>query len=166
VDVLVDCLCPGTPHDQDTITLSDELDFRTAARIRNSVSLLSDEERQDEALVYAVLQEAYLLVGVSAWTVQDADGKPVPVGTTTVRNWLLPKPVQASIVADAADDLYTEAVMAPLVRRAQVSSQPTPTGPSTSAPNGSAAAAPAQPTPLKRSSTSTTRTGGTAAASA
>jgi len=166
VDVQVDCLCPGTPHEQDTITLADEVDFRTAARIRNAVAMLSDEERQDEPLVYAVLQEGYLLHGITGWTLQGADGKPLPVSPGAVRTWLLPRAAQASIVADVVDDVYTEAVMAPLVHRALTLSQPTPTAGATSASNGSAAAAKAQPTPLKRSSTSTSRTGGTAVASA
>lgn len=167
MDVSIACPCPGTPHpDGDTVTLRDELDFRTAARVRNEVMLLDDDDRQDTALVLAVLQEAYLLHGIAGWTLTGADGQPVPVSPDTVRSRLLPFAVQAMLVADAGDDLYTEAVMAPLVARAQKSSQATQTVLSTLAMTGSQPAAPAQPTPLKRSSTSTTRTGGTAAASA
>jgi hypothetical protein len=150
----------------DTITLRDDFDFRTAARVRNTVAILEDDERRDAALVLAVLQEGYLLYGVTAWTLQDADGKPRPVSPDAVRTWLLPLAVQASIVADAADDLYSEAVVAPLVVRAATSSQPTPTTEATSATNGSQPKATAAPTPLKRSSTSTTRTGDIAKASA
>ena len=60
-------------------------------------------------------------------------------------------------LVDEADNLYAEQVLLPLVRRAQTSSPPSPTEPSTSAETG------LEETPRKpsrRSSTSTTRTNG------
>ena len=163
MDVLTDCICSGKPHEQDTITLRDHLDFRQGKRIQNEILLLEEEQRQDVAFVLAVLTEEYILGGVEAWSVVDDKDKPVPVTRDTIREYLLSKPVAAGPVADAADELYQEAVMLPLLRRAQNSSPPTPTGGLTSAPTSSE---PKRPKLLKQSSTSTTRTDGTVGISA
>lgn len=166
MDVPISCICPGSPHpDGDTVTLRDELDFRTAARVRNSIVLLDDAQREDVGLVLAVLQEAYLLYGIASWTLQDADGSPLDVTPANVTGSLLVHVAQASIVADAADDLYAEVVIAPLARRGAMLSQATLTAQPTSAQTTGSA----PPTPLvrsKRSSTTATLTDATGAASA
>ena len=76
----------------------------------------------------------------------------VAVSEEAIRTRLLTRPAEADAIAEAADGLYQEAVMLPLLRRAQNSSPPTPTDDSTSAPKDSA------PTPLKRSKRSSTTT--------
>lgn len=159
MDVQVACLCPGTPHAQDTITLRDVLDFRTGKAIRYSVQLLDADERRDTALVLAILTEGYLLRGVESWTLVDELGKPVPVNQATITERLLSQPTEAEKVSDAADELYSGAVMVPLLAMGSPSSPTGPTEPSTSQTNGSA---PKPPKRSKQSSTSTTRTGGTA----
>ena len=160
--VEIACVCPGTPHERDTVNLREVMDFVHGKALRYRVQLLEDAERADAALVLATLTEGYLLYGIESWTLVDADGKPLPVSAETIRLALLSRP-EADEVSDRADELYAEAVMLPLLRRAQNSSPPTPIDESTSATTGSE---PPRPQLLRQSSTSTTPTGGTVEISA
>jgi hypothetical protein len=158
MDVTIGCVCPGAPHEQDTITLRDTLTFRQGKRIQYEVALLEDDQRSDIAYVLALLTEAYILAGIEAWTLTDEEGKPIAVSEDTIRARLLTRPSEADAAAEAADGLYQEAVMLPLLRRASSSSPPTPTSGSTSPRKGSA---PKRPKPLKPSLTSISRTDAT-----
>ena len=115
--VEIACVCPGTPHERDTVNLRDVMDFVHGKALRYRVQLLEDAERADSALVLATLTEGYLLYGIESWTLVDADGKPLPVNAETIRSALLSRP-EADEVSDRADELYAEAVMLPLLRRA------------------------------------------------
>lgn len=153
------CICPpkadGEPrHAADTVTLRETLDFRSAAACRNAISLLyQDDPDASIADVLAVLSETYLLGGVEAWSLIGPDGKPMPVSKPLIRSVLLARTDVAMEVADAAHDIYNEAVLLPLLRKASMSSPPSPTDDSTSPRTGSTDEA---PTPSKRSSTTTT----------
>jgi len=161
--VEIACVCPGTPHERDTVNLREVMDFVHGKALRYRVQLLEEDERADSALVLATLTEGYLLYGIESWTLVDDAGKPLPVDAATIRSALLSRPEEADVVSDRADELYAEAVMLPLLRRAQTSSPPTPTDESTSATNGSE---PPRPLLLRQSSTSTTPTDGTVEISA
>lgn len=164
MDTTIPCPCPakgtGDPrHEQDTVTLRDRLDFRSAVTMRKAISLLYTEDPgADMADVLAMLTEHYILAGVTAWTVVDDKGKPVAVTKTALRSFMEEHEDAAMVIADAADDLYSEQVLLPLLARARdssTSSPATPTTKSTSAQTDS----PAKPrTNSKRSSTTTTRT--------
>jgi hypothetical protein len=154
----VPCLCPpkddGVRHpDGDEVTLRPKLDFHAAVTIRNSIAVLSSEDEQASiAEILAVLTENYLLFGVESWSLVDAKGKPVPVSRPAIREHLLSNPDVAMTVGDAADALYAESVMLPLLARAQRSSPPTPTDASTSRTTGRSTT---RPKPSKPSSIST-----------
>ncbi len=161
---VIDCVCPQRPDgsarhpDGDTVTLRPKLDFRSALHARNTVILLRQEGVEDVAEILASLTEVYLRVGIESWTLVDAKGKAVPVSRDAVRDFMAAHPDEATTIGDEADELYSEAVISPLVARASTSSPPTPTNGSTSATNGSSQ------TPRKRSKpslTTTTRTDGT-----
>lgn len=154
--VQIECLCPGRQrHTTDTITLRDVLGFRDAIAIRNEVGMLYvNEPGAGLPDVLAVLTEAYLLRGVESWTLRDAKQQPIPVTRETITKHLLSNYDAAEKAGDAADELYREAVMLPLLRKASASSQPTPTDESTSAPTPSSTVL---PMPSKRSSTFTTQ---------
>jgi hypothetical protein len=153
MDVTIPCICPpkadGEPrHDQDTVTLRDALPPLARRALIYDLSLLGDEGTMGDKL--ATLNEGYILRGVESWTIVDAKGKPVPVTPSAIRERL----VDNDIVAKAADDLYTEVVLLPLLLGASSFSPPTPTAAQTSAvTNGQTP----QRKPSKRSSTSTTR---------
>jgi hypothetical protein len=164
--VNVECLCPPTPAgetrhpDGDTIELRERLDFRSLLAARNAMGMLYIEDDDvTEAEIYATLTESYMLLGVCGWTVVDAKGKAVPVNKPAIREYLFTNDQASLVVSDAADALYRERIIVPLVQAALKLSPVTRTNGSTSATNGTS---PKNPKRSKRSSTSTTRTAGTA----
>jgi len=166
--VQIACPCPakdGEPrHESDEVTLRERLGFVEAAAIRNRIGLRRAEAGADleSDEILAVLTEGYILHGVESWTLVGPDEKgvdrPIPVTRANVRVYILDRWEIASVVADAADEAYSEAVMLPLLRAASTSSQPTPTEGSTSP---SPATGTQDPRPLKPSSISTTPTDAT-----
>lgn len=158
MDVVIDCVCPGG-HAQDTVTLRDKLDFITAASMQKSIDMLkADNADATNEEILATLLEAYVRFGVSAWTLVDVKGEPIPARPSMVERYLLTHVAEAMVVASHAEDLYTEAVLLPLIKAGSTSSPPMPTtestSPETSSPDESH-------TPSSPSSTTTTQTGGT-----
>lgn len=155
--VTVECLCPPNAAgearhpDGDTITLRERLDFRAAATVRNRLAV-ANEENLIEGEILAVLVETYLLLGITAWSVVDEKGKPVPPSRENIAEYLLTNYDAATAVGNAADELYTKAVILPLLNRASSSSPPTPIAASTSAKPS------ATPKPSKRSKPSSITT--------
>lgn len=157
MDVRIDCPCLGTPHESDTVTLRDRLDFRTVTTIRKSMTEVETEDPKVRfAERMAAVTEFYMLMGIEQWTLVDAHGKPVPVSHQAVRD--LWETVDVLPISEAAEDLYNPVVLLPLVKRASISSPPTPTDESISAPMDSE---PKLPRPSKRSLTTTIPTDGT-----
>jgi hypothetical protein len=171
MDVTIGCVCPrradgAARHpDGDRITLRDRLDFRQAITIRKAVALAGEEGPADAAEILAIMTEWYCLLGIESWSLTDQLGKPVQVSRAAIRARLLDNPdafAQTTELADAADALYMETVLLPLLAAASTSSPPTPTAPSTSAPTDSS---PKPPKRSRRSSTASTPTAATAATS-
>jgi hypothetical protein len=158
MDVAIECICPPKAdgerrHEQDTVTLRDTLDFRTATLLRQTVKWLKTEQPDSSVPeVLATLTEAYLLHCIESWSLVDEKGKPVPPAREQIRDRLLTNDDAASTVGDAADGMYHERVLLPLLVQAQTSSPSTPTNGSTSARTGSG---PKPQKPSKPSSTTT-----------
>lgn len=140
----IPCICPVKPDgavrhaDGDRIELRERLDFRSSLAAQNTVFVLKAEDPDaSSADILAALTESYLLSGVESWSVVDEKGKPVEPTRTAIRERLLTRLDVALIVAERADELYRDAVIAPLVRAASTSSRSTPTDESISAINGS-----------------------------
>lgn len=163
MDVQIPCLCPakpdGTPrHESDTVVLRDRLDFRTTLVIRQSVKWLKETDpgfSMGEAL--ATLSETYALHCIESWTLTDERGKAVPPSRNEITSRLLERedPGPALTVTDAADSLYSERILLPLLGLAPTSSGNTPTATSTSAKSGRGRT---RRMPSKRSSISTSPT--------
>ena len=159
----IDCICPPlageTRHpDGDTVTLRPKLDFVTAATIQHTISVVRLEDRQvDIEEILGRLTQAYVKYGVESWTIVDADGKPVPVNPGTVEDVLFADITASMMVGDEADELYSGAILLPLLKRASMSSPDTLTPDETSPPTSSQGN-PEPPTPLRPSSTGTTQT--------
>lgn len=156
MDVQIACICPPTAsgeprHESDSITLRDRLDFRAALRIKKAVALvpLDDGSGTRGPAVLAAMSEWYIREGVEAWTCVDEKGKPVPVDLARIF-----ESPDLDLVVDAADALYAEAVLLPLLQRTSRSLQRSPTEASTSPTNGTTT----PPTPSSQSSTSTSPT--------
>jgi hypothetical protein len=154
MDVTIRCTCPpkadGEPrHAQDTVVLRDVLSPRARRALIYDLSLLGDEGTMGDKL--ATLNEGYVLRGVESWTLVDEKGKAIPVTPAMITEQLIDRP--NDVVATAADDLYTEVVLLPLLLGASSYSPSTPTAAQMSAAtNGQTP----QRKPSKRSSTSTT----------
>lgn len=170
MDAVIPCVCPGRPHDTDTVTFRDRLDFRRAAAIKGDVVVMKlDNPDSTPGEMLAVLSEGYIRQGVESWSLVGTDRKPLPVNQTNIGAYLIDVDLDVAMqLADVADDLYAESVMRPLLRSASPSSPGTPTEPSTS-PDPSPSATEltstsptSPPQPSKRSSTSSTPTVGIA----
>jgi hypothetical protein len=138
--VTVACLCPPNAAGEvrhpagDEITLRERLDFRAALTARNTMMLVKTEDPDATvADVLAALTETYLLVGIESWSLVDAKGKPIEATKAAIRDHLFSRPDIAMEVGNAADGLYSQAVIGPLVALASKSSPTTPTDRSTSA---------------------------------
>ena len=164
MSVEIPCVCPlradgQSRHLADRVELREKLDFRSALTARNAIALAKEEDPDvSSAEILAVLTETYLTLGISSWSLTDDKGKPLPPSRENIRRFCEEHPDEAMEVGDAADGLYSAAVILPLVARAAKSSQPSQTDDSMSATTGSA---PKPRKPSKPSLTSTTRTGGT-----
>jgi hypothetical protein len=163
MDVTIPCPCPGTPHEKDTVTFLDRLGFVAGRSVRNAIVFLyAGGEDAPPEQVAATATQQYLRWGIAAWTLVDEKGKPLPATWPNISALIERDPRTADQLADAADNIYAEAVMAPLVPRASASSPPTPTDESTSPPTDSSSR---RPRPLRPSSTSTSQTADTATTS-
>lgn len=159
----IPCICPpieGKPrHATDSVTLRERLGFTASLAAQNAIFFLKGSDPDaSEADILAVLTESYLLSGIESWSVVGVDGKPIEPTKPAIRELLFPHIDVAMLVADVADDMYRDAVLAPLVAKASDSSPPTPTDESTSAMSSSE-----EPSlnPSLPSSTITTPTDGT-----
>jgi len=175
VEVQIKCICPGSPHEQDTIYLRPKLGLSGGVALQGLLLRMIKEAPDtgiDADLLGGLMSEGYLLNGVVGWTLSDENGQPVPVSPQTISDKLLGDFQVAEPIANVADNLYYEPVLAPLLGRLRDSLQTSPTSASTSATRRSRAKTASQPsrstrrsskrpTPLKPSSTSTTQTGST-----
>jgi hypothetical protein len=154
----VACPCPGTPHDGDTVYLRPEPGLAGGILIqRKFVNLSVGGSERDE--VFASLIETYVRHGVDSATFTDADGE--TLDREAAIELILSKFSLGKVVADKADDLYSNELLDPLVAGVSKSSRTSRTSGSTSAKRRSS---PKRPKPLKSSSTPTSPTGDTAAA--
>ena len=159
--VVLGCTCPGSPHQADRIKLFDPLPFAKAIICRQTIAaLFAGDEPPSEAEMSAAVFEVYLLHCVQAWTRTDAKRKALPLSRPALREFMEHWPVEAAAVADAANELYIDKVVLPLLQAALRSSPTTPTASETSPRSGRSK------TPRTRSSqssTTSTQTDGTGA---
>lgn len=102
-----DCACPGTPHpDGDTVTFRPKLPFE--ASIEALQLMFKDGPGKAQS---GNAWPVYLRHGPVAWNLVDAEGDPLPLDPETLDF------ADQYEIADRADDLYGESVLAPLVRR-------------------------------------------------
>ena len=165
MDVTIICPCPakpdgGTRHpDGDTVTLKETLDFRSVTAIRTNISMLEDGSNIGD--IMATLTEGYLVYGIAAWSFVDEKGKPLPVSRAAITDILLADIGAAAIVGDAADDVFGEKVLLPLLNRAGTSSPPSPMEPTSVRPPASTQSSDRPPRRSKPSSISTIPTDAT-----
>ena len=154
--------CPTGQHpDGDSVSLLSKLPLPGGIEARRKIAELSEGAGKDE--VIGLLMDVYLRHGIAAWTLHDDDGKPLALTRDTLRARILDELDTALPIANKADDLYSPAVVTPLVKAAAKSSPASRPAPSTSA---STESTPLPPKRSRRSSTSTSATGATATTTA
>jgi hypothetical protein len=166
MDTTISCVCPAKKDgsvrhpDGDRVTFKDpaNVDFRTASNMRNSVRVLPGTSLAQTSEIATAMTEGYLLYGIESWTVRDASDKPVPVDAASVTEYILRNYRVAIKLGDVADEVFGETVLLPLLREVSSSSPSSPMDDSTSPESGPVLK---PPTPLKRSSTTTSRMGAT-----
>jgi len=139
-----DCECPGTPHAEgDVAYLREFLPFlpgaeaarligglMTAAAADGIGSGMTEKALEDAmnvhiaARLFEVIGPLYIREGVVGWNLVDEDGEAIECTPEALE--ALPYE-QAYVIADKADDLYTERVLHPLALRLSASSNGMPT---------------------------------------
>lgn len=161
-----ECQCPGTPHpDGDVVYLRPKLGLAAGIVLQEPVAdwvSLPRENRPGQEYMRGELTERYLVLGIAAWNLVDADG-PIPVNPVSIRENLLDDFKRAEPAAEKGDELYGEVALGPLRKLVATSSQPTSSNGSTSAKPTTSAKRRKR---SKRSSTSTSPMVATATTSA
>ena len=129
------CPCLGGPHaDGDTVYLYPELSMAGGMAAQGAISEASGETGIDGLRLQELLASVWIRHGVAAWTFLDDNGSDIPVTPTNIAA-ALPYAKGGRAVSEKADDLYAEAVTAPLVERLNTLSKrgsthtPAPTSP-------------------------------------
>lgn len=121
-DVLVPvgaCRCPGTPHgDGDWVELRPSPTIDIGSAVYAAVANVGDDPVQ----LQVEMTRAFLRFGIVAWSFTDDRGEPIPIQPRRpdfgdVISRLLPFTDGGFLVADRADDLYSEEVLRPLMTR-------------------------------------------------
>lgn len=123
------CRCPGTPDthpDGDEVYLAPEVSLTMGLRANGAIN----KAEGNTELLELYMGRVFIEEGIVGWTFHDEDG-PIPVTPANIER-LLPWSRGGSQVAEKANDLYGEAILAPLVKRSLNSSELGPTNGSTS----------------------------------
>jgi len=122
-----DCRCPGTPHPEgDFGYLRPFLDYAGGAEALRAMAKAEGDVSRFAELVGPV----YIRRGLVAWNRVDEDGETLPLPDDPAVDL---RYEDAYWIAEKADDLYGESVLAPLVKKLAMSSPTGRTGGSTSA---------------------------------
>lgn len=146
VDHVGICRCPGGPHASgETVALLPRVPLAMGAA---AMAALQGVAGTDEYV--GLLAPIYLRFGIESWSCLGPDG-PLPVTTAAIAE-RFPWADGGSDLVEAADALYGEEILRPLLRRIARLSPPTPTATATSATPSSGAArrsrsAPSSPEP-------------------
>jgi hypothetical protein len=110
-----ECTCPGTPHDGsdgaddgDIVYLRPALGFAAGAEALRKII----ESEGDVNRIAELVGPVYIREGVTGWNVVDESGA-IPLDTAAILDnytWAYP-------IAEKADDLYSQVVLAPLLAR-------------------------------------------------
>ena len=114
-----DCACPDTPHpDGDVVYLAPMLGLEAGIRAEQDLIAAAGDADQ---LTRRWL-DTFLRYSTTGWNLTGEGGAPVPFDVEVlIADWRLARPV-----ANAAADLYSDAVLAPFVK---APAPPSPTGP-------------------------------------
>jgi len=131
VEVRLDgCYCPGKPHDVDIVYLAPALSMAGGMAAQSAIQ----DGMGDALRLQELLATVWIRFGIVGWNLVDEDGADLPLSEAAAA---LPYGKGGRLVAEKADDLYAEDVLAPLVARLASISKRGPTNGSTSSPRKS-----------------------------
>lgn len=108
-----DCRCPGEPHgDGDVVYLTPLLSMAGGMAGQMAISEASSSVMKMQAM----LAEVYLTHGIVDWTFTDDEGQKLPIDSETAAR-MLPYGKGGRLVADKADDLYAQDLLAPFTEQ-------------------------------------------------
>jgi hypothetical protein len=138
------CYCPGSPHEVDLVYLAPTLSMAGGMAAQAAIA----EGMGDPIRLQELLAEVWIRHAVLSWNLVDESG-PLAVNAANVAA-ALPFGKGGRLVAERADELYAEDILAPLAERVRNNS---PRGRT----NGSTSVIPRSPRKRRsRSSTATT----------
>lgn len=139
------CRCPGTPHtDGDVVYLAPELSMLGGMAAQGAIAMSGT----DPIALQEALGTVWIRHAVIDWNLIDEDGDKLALTQDNITR-SLPYARGGRVVAERADDLYHEAILAPLEERVAKLSKRGPKDDSTSRTKAS---------PRKRQSPSSTAT--------
>jgi hypothetical protein len=113
VEVRLDgCYCPNKPHEADIVYLRPSLSMAGGMAAQAAIQ----EGVSDQFLLQELLARVWIRHGVVGWNLVDEDGNNLPLNPDNVIE-ALPYGKGGRLVAERADDLYAEEILAPLVAR-------------------------------------------------
>ena len=127
IEVVVPCSCPGTPHEQDTVSLPDVADVRIGMAVMSAYNYGPADVDAMEGRIAA----AFLHAAPRAWTFVDDKGADLDLTSDNIDERLTWNRGGAEVV-ERANGLYAGDVFAPLVRKRSAASKPGRTRRSTS----------------------------------
>jgi hypothetical protein len=112
------CGCPNAPHpDGDVVYLAPQLSMAGGMAAQAAISA----GISDSLVLQEMLAEIWIRHGVVGWNLVDENGD-LPLDAATVKA-ALPFGKGGRLVAERADELYAEDILAPLVQRLKNTSQ-------------------------------------------
>jgi hypothetical protein len=131
VEVRLDgCYCPGKPHEADIVYLAPALSMAGGMAAQSAIS----DGFADAIKLQELLATVWLRFGIVGWNLVDEHGVDLPLSAASAA---LPYGKGGRLVAEKADDLYAQDILAPLVARLQTTSKRGRTNGSTSTPRRS-----------------------------
>ena len=128
VEVRLDgCYCPGTPHEADLVYLAPALSMVGGMAAQGAIQ----DGIGDPIVLQSMLAEVWVRFGIVGWNLVDESGGILPLDSATIKA-ALPYGKGGALVAERADDLYAQDILAPLERRLRTISPRGPTNGSTS----------------------------------
>ena len=127
------CRCIGRADaspvhpDGDEVYLAPEASMTCGLRANGAITAAGG----DVSILEPTMARIFIDEGIVGWTFVDEDGDPIPVTPGSIDR-LLPWGRGGAIVSERANDLYSGAILDPLVRRLSATRRPGPTGDSTS----------------------------------
>lgn len=108
-----DCRCPESPHGEgDVVFLAPFLSMAGGMAAQGAI----EDAGTDSIVLAELLARIWVKHGIVGWNLVDADGEPVPISTSSINDFL-PYGKGGRLVAEKADDIYAQDVLAPFVER-------------------------------------------------